>query len=458
MRSARAGWLGSMRAIEPPILGVTLVVGLVPGCYEHHVRPVEVEGTRLLVVEVVTEDGERQPDGFFDQRLGIDCAFVRTAEDAWRCLPRDMLSVVYEDDACARPVAFIGAVPCGDLAWSVGCDGVATIYDVGEVRDVEATYVRDGAGGCTRASDDQRVADVELADLREYASATAIPITPGDGPTARWLRTDDDGMLTVGEVVDRRRNVRCFIDALDDRTAACVASSATSLSGCEGVDVVLPYCPVSPGAPVLDRGESVCRDDDAHLEVTGPAEEGALVAAGCSVPSGSTPVSVRPLPFESERRLTERRLGSGRLRALAYETVEGELLRTSPVFWDSARNERCSPREIAGVLRCVPSLSLSAGFDWVADTGWINVFTDPRCEQTAALRADDVAPCPPPDGRSYGVETRACGVVDEVFVPGERVTQVFRLEGSRCVAAPDIAEAWIREPVDFAPLTRVRHP
>ena len=67
-------------------------------------------GSRLRARVERASDGVSRLVGWRDTALGIDCAFARDTGGVIRCLPIEVLDLVYADATCARPMHRLG--PC----------------------------------------------------------------------------------------------------------------------------------------------------------------------------------------------------------------------------------------------------------------------------------------------------------------------------------------------------------
>lgn len=76
-------------------------------------------GDRLRRLFRATADGGRTLEAWYDDEIGVTCAFLVAADGDERCLPTNPRAVpirlLYTDDACSLPVAFVEADAYGTL-------------------------------------------------------------------------------------------------------------------------------------------------------------------------------------------------------------------------------------------------------------------------------------------------------------------------------------------------------
>lgn len=127
-------------------------------------------GTRLKAKYIMGSDGSKQYPGptgvlWYDSMLMTDCAFVKAADQTWRCLPTgttDPFSPLYTDSQCTQPITglgnhascFAGPPVYIALPYSYAqCDARYIAYQVGAVIPApQVIYMHDVNLGCIQST------------------------------------------------------------------------------------------------------------------------------------------------------------------------------------------------------------------------------------------------------------------------------------------------------------------
>lgn len=107
-------------------------------------------GSRLKVRAIVADDGARQPVGWFDSELGVECSFRPDAVGSTRCLPLAHNATYFADSGCNTPLVLLScSATFAHAAVSPGgCGPGQRIHTLGPSTTPPAdVYIRTG-GNC----------------------------------------------------------------------------------------------------------------------------------------------------------------------------------------------------------------------------------------------------------------------------------------------------------------------
>lgn len=381
-------------------------------------------GTRLRVRWTEAEGGAQLFRGFYDIVLKTPCSFRRAADSQMRCLPEGfehygqgairVIPAYYEDAACSRRVAHV-SVGCAVHPYVVlnerpanTCQYQARIFERGA--EVNAGTVFEDVGSCKKATPGP--------ETRTYLTGQEVPpdrfvrALPRElsGTLAKVMLEAEDGAHVFQTW--RWNGAECGRLELSDGSERCVPRVPALLdifyadNQCTQPSASFSY--ICPEIPMVVRQTSTCPPRTEYLLLGEPRSSGYFKSTP-AVGSGETrtctairlpptatygyapvtgPVDPRAFP-QLESRPDE---AGPRVRLLYEMAQDGQ--RRPQTFFDSQRNEPCSPTQMGPDLRCAPrKLAVLT-----------NYFEDPECKRALA---SGPAGCPPRYAYRYSVP--GCG-------------------------------------------------
>lgn len=112
-------------------------------------------GTRIKAKTLVGSDGSRNPDGWHDSQLDVDCQWRLANDGSRRCLPVSISTAIYADLDCTQPLMVQSACNPSNYAMvsdsSSGCDTRYRVYPIGASVTPAVAYMKQGNGCVTTA-------------------------------------------------------------------------------------------------------------------------------------------------------------------------------------------------------------------------------------------------------------------------------------------------------------------
>lgn len=350
-------------------------------------------GTRLHARVYDGGDGAVRFEGWSDTKLNISCAFHRADDGKLRCVPEKspLAEIVYLDAACTQPV---GLRRCDSVAEYLAVEGSQsacdaadnpyTMYHLGATVAKVPVFNKLGANTCVPGD--------PMPDGAELRSLTAVPAgmfvaaipteqARADGLSVRVLTADDGARETVA-IIDTDLHTDCT-PRRDNLGLLRCAPVVTAIAGgpfFEDASCTKPLladvsakagCPAPAFAADSSSG-SACGESLGAIRV-GPKVASSTVfqevAGACGQAAFLPPdwafyEKGTSIPPGSMHKLDESKLGKGRLRTPVLLSDQ-HLLAQGRGFVDTVRGETCVPREIGGVLRCLPDGAVQ--FDFFED-------------------------------------------------------------------------------------------
>ncbi len=404
---AVAGCPAPAKYIDDPVETVGGTDGQTAGP-GYEVSKTEQSGTRLRAKYDEAASGARSFLSWWDNELGVDCAFSGAEDGEVRCLPRSTLEILFTDPACTQPVVEGLAEPCDPRAkyvldtpdramCSPGQDPRwSTLVYKTTMREVSATKVygrREGQCALTGAGTLYAV-DPVPASAFVQASVTYGDVGAGLGVT---VYDGEDGSMQVAAVRDSVRGIECH-PLEDEGSSGCFPTWKMSPAqdwpypdladvyaddGCiEPVYIDRAgNCPQVVQSPagedhlLFERGEQLYGGFFVFDPECSPAsgnEDLAYYKIGDPIPKGSLPV------------VGTVRSGSGRIVGTSAGTVDGTRLSGAALFEDTELGTQCWALEfVDGAFRCVPAFA-----------GEVYEFADSECSQAVMSVLPGQAPPP----------------------------------------------------------------
>ncbi len=106
-------------------------------------------GSRIRARFGETPDGAKQFFGWYDNQLGIDCAFVQASDGQYRCLPTPILYISYfADSSCSTPLLAVTAGCNATASWGLtydSCSRPNRVFQRGSVYGGNTGYMKSGS-------------------------------------------------------------------------------------------------------------------------------------------------------------------------------------------------------------------------------------------------------------------------------------------------------------------------
>ena len=409
------------------------------------------DGSRLEARYWDAGDGARVLRVWFDRAQGIECAFQRSPDERYRCLPTGetvaSLSNEFADAACTQPIVTwpscapppTAILSAGEPTPSCPADFARSVFEVG----AESTTLFLGTDtGCSpwALTPDQRAFHVGTErPANEFVGADLV--VQDSARLAPFTFQADDGAVEIVSIWDTERDAECAPSGpfSDEKTRCgpveialhhdflwsddtCTVHAAADLS---------PFRPCFPPTAVVGDGEPFGSN---LLEIGARIPDGQAHRTddtGMCTPETTGSVDGfylegPPIPLEALAELTSVVEGTGRVRAALYAPPGDEPLARAGSFRDTTLDTDCYPARFADGFRCVPSGALELG----------GAFADADCTSPLVPTA-----APPSLIPSRHTATDACDFVafDGAFEAGTPFdgTEIFVLDGSgACVASP----------------------
>ena len=379
-----------------------LLALLCTGCFSAHPLEEGESGARLELIAWAPEDGSGvHVEGLFDRELAVRCGYRSMADGNLRCLPSPSRRLMFTDDWCARPAAAIAAgcdptyVTAGRLTpVDTGCGGTiwrfsGAGYRVRDRVDAERLFELDDTGACVEATsrpEGELRALERMADEQFVSAELVVGERSGVERLGATYLVGDDGSRFWNSFYDHGREDFCVPFGARSGPIPCLVGRwgiARDPSG-------------DCGGPLVERVEASCalfppteEFVSARFDETGCAvEEVTVYGAGEEIPAESLTCSVREdatfhrpveLPEGRVATLSNRPEGTGRLRRIRGRTA---WMASYPpfhlgTFEDASLGGDCAPRDVNGVMRCVPARAHQVA----------PVYADAGCSEPASVES-----------------------------------------------------------------------
>lgn len=428
--------------------------------------PPFMSGTRIAVRVREIDGAPPQFVSLHDTKLGIDCEVALASDLRLRCLPVPLWipqeATAFLDPECGRrllvPPSF-PLLPSGTLgtAQTRGQPCVLDAYRARRVDNLQQYWreyrsVDGGSVQTCRPTSSFSGTVLDRLPPTDFVAADELHVATGASDAAPLVWRTEDGATAVVGVMSRRYQSRCdegFSKLAGElSTSRCIPNSRVSTdivtSGFADERCQLPLQrSVAPPDACGRRPAFAKKLSAAELFTIGEPLSGAVFTrfqgepvSGCSNRGAAWFVG-EPVSSSEFAAVEPRAVGSGRLRVVEFTDVSGKRLAVSVAqkhYLDSATNLHCELEPGATGQRCV------LPFDERPLSSF--PFADANCTQRLY---DD------PFGAT--LSNRPGGVADVAVRPEARFTgdTYYRLENSRCAAAPVALGPWYR--AQFVPWT-----
>jgi len=415
-------------------------------------------GTRLRAMFYEVPGGVRVWHGWFDQALGVPCAFVSADDGKLRCLPTGRYVNRFTDDQCTEPVAYVPDSPsddptCGPPKFVVQrtnpCGSTFAAWVVGAATTVTSAVKASQDGACDKqAAPDAQGYAVSRKASSDFVSATMVVEARTAELGVTYYEAEDGARQPVSPY-DRNRLSPC--DAAggeDEYSQRCVprhTAEARSLyysdESCTEQVADVTACAADEVSAVMMI--AVTEQPQYYYEVRSYANLGTPVASAhtklnplscqeaASIPALSFFEIGAPIaPWELPKVATVD-LGSGRVRARYYASSDGQPL-TLQALYDTEIGAPCSPLPSDSGERCFPGdVSASISPSSV-------LYEDGACLHPSYLvQGDTLVPA------YYATPNATTGCVQPEFAewlvdPSSTGLSVYYKEIGSCVLASDL--------------------
>ena len=167
-------------------------------------------GTRLKAHYLDGGGGARYFRAFHDTDLDIECRFVETSPDEYRCLPVNGTST-FSDSTCSMPTTSVGSLCANDPEWTVGamftvgstdCSARVGAFSLVDQIQLESTFSLEPSGACRQSPGKLLPTDwtMKPEPLTQFVHASASFV--GQANETQFIRvTADDGAYSNVELV-----------------------------------------------------------------------------------------------------------------------------------------------------------------------------------------------------------------------------------------------------------------
>jgi hypothetical protein len=199
--------------------------------------PSLASGSRLRAAWLVTPDGVKLADGWFDSQLATRCHYRRSGDGALRCLP-DAAAVPtmarFADAACSEPAIELPPPACvtGALvpewiedASTDACGAAGAFHRVTQqLAPNAAGWVRDPNSGVCAASSPFQNGYVygDPLPAAQFVAAHEEHPAVGSARLVPWFHVGEDGSRELSGVFDSERGQRCAPELADDGVLRCL--------------------------------------------------------------------------------------------------------------------------------------------------------------------------------------------------------------------------------------------
>jgi len=360
-------------------------------------------GTRLKYHEVVTAEGDRAWDGFYDSLTGEDCSAAFAGDGKMRCVPRSRFEtqVFYTDAACSDPV-YLKDATCDHkylelFDRSVACMPQVQLFAPGAAY-TGPTFQAGPSGTCVPNTTPnltfaRKGALVDPSTLAEVEPAQL----PEPGRIARVGYKSADGAFMVSGYHDTQLDIDCNFGLLRDGKQHCYprfnnapefsdAMCQTTLLG------VSTACGVKPDLYFSRSSQDGCNAGTIAVKAdqpfTGQEYERDPADGSCAaVPSGASPDLTLYTSVD---------LPDSAVPEIAYTTVDSDPGRLKPMyrtatdgscsfydFWDSELKIACTflgdPESGYSCYPDVGSYNLDKGFSDAGCSVAVDYLSEKTC-------------------------------------------------------------------------------